>query len=230
MIALITQRHMPDKYGCMTDSLENSYIEFFTGLGFTLIPVSNSQDNIEKYFFEIKPDAVILSGGGSVDAELFGEKNADASSISKKRDALEKKLIDISISENIPVFGICRGMQFINVYFGGKLNCDIRLIDHNNIHTPGKLHALSIIESVINKKFSIEKLYVNTYHNHGITNDLIGEGLIPFAIEPVTGLIEGVVHRNYRIAGFQWHPERKSESSDFDKEFINSFFRGDILK
>ena len=106
---VITQRL--DKIGRnkeLRDNLDVRFYSFFKKCGLTIIPVSNNLENFNVFMKLIKPNGIILSPGGD----------------SKKKDTrflIEKKLLEYSIKKNVPILGICRGAQFINNYFGGKL-------------------------------------------------------------------------------------------------------------
>lgn len=73
----------------------------------------------------IQFDRLILLGGADIDPRFYGEKSKYIKSVDRERDAVEWVLIRQAISEEIPVLGICRGMQMINVALGGSLYQDI---------------------------------------------------------------------------------------------------------
>ena len=122
----ITQRVIFMDKGANRDALEQDYVEYYQKYGFKIIPIPNVLDNIEEYFKDILPDRIILSGGNDINPKLYGEESEDNDSlssnrVSEARDKTDKKVLHIAIKRNIPVLCECRGMQFLNVYFGGKL-------------------------------------------------------------------------------------------------------------
>jgi putative glutamine amidotransferase len=225
MNILITQRHSVNKHGDWIDSLENKYIEFFGTFGINLIPVPNISKNIDKFVKTMNIHGVVLSGGGDVDPELFGG-SAKGCAISKERDKCESKLLEAAVSMNIPVFGICRGMQYINVHFGGKLLNNISSIDIEGKHKIAGSHSVRIIADGL--EFSLGNnvgFQTNSYHEHGLIKKGLGEDIRPFAVYDDLGLIEGIYHSRYPIAGVQWHPERDLAPASLDKVLIEGFMK-----
>lgn len=70
-------------------------------------------------------DGLILGGGGDVVPSWYGQENAACNTLDEKRDQVEKCLVEQACKKQIPILGICRGMQFLNVFFGGNLIQDI---------------------------------------------------------------------------------------------------------
>lgn len=229
---LITQRHSQDRHGAWIDSLENSYTSFFSSFGLNLFPVSNVQANAREYARYLQPAGIILTGGGDVDPALYEASiNNESLPISPERDAIEGQLIDYALQANIPILGICRGMQFINVHFGGKLTRDLQAHDPGQLHkTPGP-HEITITnENLANQMNTGErKLEVNSYHNHGILETMLADTLRSFAIFEELSLIEGLYHPTKPIIGIQWHPEREKTILPLDKLLIEKFLNAEII-
>ena len=188
MIALISQREEENEFRNKINILEDSYSEYFEKLGFCLIPIPNNTENIKNYF-NLNPDLMILSGGKD----------------SKNRDKTENKLLDYAINKKIPVLGICKGMQFINTYFNGKIT---KVENH-----VAKNHKIKIGRKIEG---------VNSYHNLGFYERDLGGNLKIFA-KSEDGVIEGIYHQNLQIMGIQWHPERASPDDEFNKNLIVNF-------
>ncbi len=209
MIALISQRRDKNKYGVDIDSLEKTYIEYFSSFGFALIPIPNNPNNLTNYFLKLNVERIILTGGNDITPGIYGSKDKSDSS-SKERDATESRLLDFAIKNKIPVFGICRGMQFINVYFNGKLEDTKKISDS---HQPGKNHDV-IIEGY-------GKTKVNSYHLRCITEKSLSKELVSFAKSGK--IIEGIRHKVLPIAGIEWHPERKSPDDNINNKLVSDF-------
>lgn len=229
MNILITQRHMINRHGDLTDCLEDNYIVYFERFGLNLFPVPNVSGRLDNIISLIKPSAIVLTGGGDVDPALYGGQTRDMGAISKERDRCESKLLELAIRKDIPVLGICRGMQFINVFFGGKLVGDIKDLDTRGWHGVPCKHNIKVIDDVFCKMLGKNEFQINSYHDQGILQDGLGKDLKAFAVYEGLGLIEAFHHIRYPIAGLQWHPERPGSSDLLDSMLINGFINRTLL-
>jgi len=191
MKLFITQREEKNRYGKPIDSLEHSYLKYFQTWDindFVIIP--NNEESSDQIIKTITPsDFIVLTGGGNI-----GEQ--------KNRDLVEKKLIELSMQQNTPLLGICRGMQTINSFFGGSL---VHLIEYQ---PQAKQHDIIILDNDWIPTTAHGK--VNSYHNFLVTANTLGKKLNVFAmsISTTTPNIECIVVPNRKIVGVQWHPER----------------------
>lgn len=195
MLGIITQRQITNQYGGQCDQLEKEYITFFEKLGIKLRPFSNFQT----------PDIsdaelLILTGGGSIHKEQ------------PDRDKTEKFLFEQAKDKNIPVIGICRGMQYINILLGGNIteNALLKTPRPNRID-----HEIKINRDIIK---------VNNYHNDVIFVSDLSKKLNTFAVDEENGTAEAFYTKG--ILGIQWHPERNFEeikSKEFSSNLIKSF-------
>lgn len=223
MNILITQRHVENQYGDLTDCLENNYIVYLERFGLNLFPVPNLTERLDKIVSTINPSGIVLTGGDDVDPSLYGGQTIDEGSISKERERCEAKLLEIAVRDGIPVLGVCRGMQFINVFFGGNLVAAIKDIDARGFHGVPCKHDIRIINDSLSQKLGNNEFQVNSYHNMGVLQDGLGEDLMAFAIYEGLDLVEACSHIRYPIAGVQWHPERPGSSDSLDRMLINCF-------
>ena len=217
----ISQRNDKNKHGLWIDNLENNYIDFFEPFGAKLLTIPNVSKNIKSYFDEYEIFGVVLSGGNDVNPKLYGEKTEKNLSISVNRDETENKLIKIALDKKLPIFGICKGMQHLNVYFKGKLIRDLGKEIKKGITHVKEDHVAEIIDERAKKIFGKE-MKVNSYHNQGIISSTLSKDLIPFAVAP-DGVIEGFYHKSLPIAGVQWHPERNSPNREIDSKIVKMF-------
>jgi len=224
MNILISQRHAKNVYDDWIDILENNYINYFSKFGIYLVPVSNATLDLNRLVNNLNPTGIILSGGDDVNPKLYNGKSNDKLSVSTARDTTEIKLIELAIKNNIPLLGICRGMQLINVFFKGNLIQNIAEIDNNNIHSCPGFHKVKLKNIQHDTSFKrIEQIEVNSYHHTGILENTLGTDLEIFASLDELNLVEGFYHRNYAIAGIQWHPERPNNSENFNDKLIELF-------
>jgi len=183
-----------------------------------------------------KCDGLILSGGPDVHPARFG-KNEDTArcSIDLGRDTTEFKLINLALKNKMPILGICRGLQIMNVAQGGNLIIDIpEDIGDKVIHQykeDGKgdaEHNLNIVESsYLYKILGTTAGKVNSNHHQAI--EILGSELLVSA-RTEDGMIEGIEWNNKKdkswLVAVQWHPERMPFDSPFSgniaKEFIEN--------
>jgi putative glutamine amidotransferase len=152
---------------------------------------------------ELGLEGIILTGGNSL---AYLDKSA--TDRAPERDRFEHALIEQCINKNIPLFGVCRGMQAINYYFSGRLT---RVEGH-----------IATRHDIFSSDESIElSETVNSFHGWTIPKDGLGTGLSAIALD-VDKNIEGFLHENKRIAGIMWHPEREEKFNNYDKNLIRS--------
>jgi|TARA_B100001167_G_C16756565_1_gene299038 putative glutamine amidotransferase len=177
------------------DALSQDWSSLLEELGFIPVFIPNTLGSLENFLEEISLDGLVLSGGDNI-----GENQG--------RDETENKLLMYAIEKKIPVIGVCRGMQLINVYFGGKLS-----IDDSTIHL-AKKHNIEITDTNFSSLFKSSSFHVNTYHKNMIRTEGMGDGLKSFAIFSKDNSIEGFFHEKLPIIGVMWHPERDPDSNN----------------
>ncbi len=222
MLVAISQRgERESKYGSV-DILERSYGEYFDRFDVNLIPVPNVGRVLKKYFHQLKVEGIILSGGGDVHPSLYGGDLAYPGNYSPERDETEKSLLEIAIEEDIPVLGICRGMQLINVHFGGQLIQSIKTDVANAVDHVSTKHRVTISEDSITSRLGANTAEVNSYHNQGFTRDQLSTEFVPFAVSE-DQTIEGIYHPKRAIAAVMWHPERSRPPIPLNEILIRAF-------
>lgn len=201
MKVLITQRVLEQKFHNV-DAVEQNYDRYLRSMGFDVFPVPNTITNISPYI-KLDPALIILSGGG------------DIGGIQESRDNVERMLLDAAVKDRIPVLGICRGMQFINTYFGGSI---INVKDKTEEVHVGANHPILSCDSKYSTIIGNGK-QANSFHNQGLTQAELSSHLKAFARSP-QGIIEGVYHPSLPIIGVQWHPERDFPNPEINEGLI----------
>lgn len=207
--ALISQRELVNQYGGLSDSLEKEYVDYFSGLGIEAFPVSNFI-NVDE-MLSLDWDLIILTGGGILPQRYYNYERAGARQ--EHRDAVEEKLIKAGIEKNIPLLGICRGMQMINAFLGGKTssfeNCAVerKVKESHPVVIDGQEHL------------------VNNYHNDGLFVDDLAAGLEVIAIDPHNKTVEAYSDSKRKILGIQWHPERDGNCAEAQEWIKCEFMR-----
>lgn len=213
--ALITQREGVNDYGDPTDVLESAYIRFYELMGFIPKPVSNHNKNYEK-LFDDKIDLLIVVGGGSLQSCCYDRPHNDK--IQPHRDETEEKLIKYCVKHGIPIVATCRGMQYINVLYGGKL--------HYHPELPVKRErGVDHMVHLIKEDRDIE---VNNYHQDVIYEGELAPCFEPLAIDEENHVIEAYGSEEMKLLALQWHPERKfdtAEAQDETRKIIVNFIQ-----
>jgi putative glutamine amidotransferase len=155
-------------------------------------------------------DGLLLTGGGDVDPARYGQQAApETASVDVERDEVELSLARFAAERTVPVLGICRGCQVLNVAFGGTLVQhlpDVTSQPHLVSEPRSEpAHDVEVAEgSELRAVLGRGSIGVNTVHHQGIA--VLAPALRPVAWSP-DGLVEGVEHRTRPILGVQWHPE-----------------------
>lgn len=190
-------------------ALANDYIQAIEQAGGLpiLIPVLKNNDESLEYLNYL--DGILFSGGGDIDAKHYGEVHQG--DFNELRDNQELKLVQEAIKRvDIPVLGICRGFQLMNVAMGGSLYFDIDTAKYGNHFFPEKKmnefsHMINIEEGTLIKKILNDENSVNSYHHQGIKK--LGDNLkITATSNGLAECIEMPERPGFTLA-VQWHPE-----------------------
>lgn len=178
-------------------------------------------------------DGLLLSGGNDVNPEKYRENVAphNHGTIDTPRDNLEHKLLEEALQRNLPILGICRGNQVLNVHFGGTLFQDIPVevsgaISHQSDFAQTgsyETHEISIVsDSLLASILNKQQIITNSIHHQAIKE--VGAHLRINA-RATDGVIEGIEHISYPfLVGVQWHPEILDDrnSAEIFKAFISA--------
>ncbi|MBO4356280.1 MAG: gamma-glutamyl-gamma-aminobutyrate hydrolase family protein [Clostridia bacterium] len=197
--ALITQREGVNQYGDPTDILETAYIRFYELLGFIPKAVSNNTKDIDMVFSK-KRDLLIVVGGGALPPYYYDRPHSEE--LQPQRDITEEKLIRYCISRGIPVIATCRGMQYVNVLFGGKLSYHPNLMASR---PRGVDHPVRLVKEN-------RTIMVNNYHADVIFRKGLADCFTPVAIDEENDTVEAFESEQMKLLAIQWHPERKFET------------------
>ena len=179
-------------------------------------------------------DGIVLTGGNDINPRLYNQPEflvyCNQEDIDEKRDEFEWKVLQHTEERQIPLLGICRGLQFVNVFFGGTLVPDIPAFgkfNHSKFEEgKDRDHLIEIdTNSLLYKIAGQEKGEINSAHHQSV--DMPGYGLVANAMSP-DGVIEGMERIEAKGKSFlllvQWHPERMTnQGSIFSQNIRRSF-------
>ena len=199
-----------------------NYIEAVEAAGGEAVPLTPGAGSGDAVLNSL--DGLVLSGGKDIDPELYGQQLQPGLGVDvdAPRDALEIPLARRALERDLPVLGICRGIQVLNVAAGGTLLQDIVLAGagratHNQREiTPEPPEDAAIHEVTITPGSRLaeivegERLGVNTFHHQVLDKPAPRVAVVARSVEPRgDGVIEAVEVRGRAFAlGVQWHPER----------------------
>ena len=201
-----------------------------------MIPTVDDRAIIADYIKRV--DGVLLPGSPTdIDPKHYGAAAHDRlGKLYPERDATDFAILDLVDSEpNMPVLGICFGIQSLNVHRGGSLVQDIpALVESAVTHDedndkPAARHMVRIAEdSLIGRLAGRAQLEVNSYHHQAVEKP--GRNLRPVAFAN-DGVIEAVEDTAGRfIVGVQWHPERGWKEDPFSKTLFSAFIEQATLR
>ena len=157
----------------------------------------------------IKCDGLLLPGGGDIDPVYYGEEMNGSDEPDRELDKAQREILDAFVKAKKPILGICRGMQLINVYFGGSLHQDLVTRDiHTRKNGNDSIHSVkSVEEGNLFEKFYGKTFNINSAHHQGTKK--LGKGLKE-VLRSDDGVCEAVIHEELPIIATQFHPERMS--------------------
>lgn len=195
-------------------------VEAAGGLALILPPQT---DAVEQLVTMI--DGLLLTGGADMAPDLYGDADVHEATygVDAERDSFELELFEAAMAQDKPIFGICRGIQVMNVALGGTLVQDLPTqhpgasdVGHRQ-HEQGVVasepsHRVSALLPDLFPIFDGDELSVNSFHHQAIRD--IAPSLDAAATSP-DGLVEAVVMRDRRdVFGVQWHPELMFDTHD----------------
>jgi putative glutamine amidotransferase len=159
-------------------------------------------------------DGLVLAGGSDIDPASYGARpHPETTGSRPERDRFELALAHRALDREVPVLGICRGMELLNVALGGTLEQHVTRLDVHR-HTPGAFcdHAVRLEPgSLAARAVGAERTEVKSHHHQGVGE--LGDGLVASGWSEPDGLIEAVELGDGRWAlGVLWHPEEDERS------------------
>ena len=189
-----------------SDKYFKRYAKFITEAEGNPQHITSSED-LDNY------DVLVLSGGGDlgIKSGAYGSQTEDLpiGNVNDDRDELERQLLEKAYECKMPVLGICRGMQVMNVFLGGTLWPDIGQGGFDGgLHRDGEGGEPPVGDIGHWTKMEDKEFEVTSHHHQGVR--LLGKGLQVLS-KSSDGMIEAVKHESLPWFAVQWHPERTED-------------------
>ncbi len=161
-------------------------------------------------------DGLVLSGGNAVDPRRYGQVNEGlCRTVIPERDALEFEAFQFCRERGLPILGVCRGIQFLNVSCGGSMLQDLPVttVEHEAVGETSRFHPVELIPGTRLAELAGPRrsLRVNSRHHQGLRPEHLAPGLRASALA-ADGVVEGVEGGGDSfLVGIQFHPERPGE-------------------
>jgi len=215
-------------YGDNNSKLAENYYKSVVAVGGVpvIIPVTDDLATIEAIVGRL--DGILLSGGGDMHPRYYNEEPIPENGIPDElRDRYDVALIKSAVEYQLPVLGICRGMQVINAVFGGSLYQDINVQyadkqpmchSQNEERSVTTQTASVVTDSLLYSIVSCNTLPINSIHHQAVKRIADGFRAVAFADD---GICEAIESLYYPILGVQWHPEHLSEADAVGEHYDN---------
>ena len=204
----LTQRvEVVPGYGERRDCLDQRWARLMLSLGYCPVPLANDVADVPLYIAALAIDGVTLTGGNDIGEEEGAENTAP------ERDSFEHRLLDVCDAGRLPVLGVCRGLQMLNVHHGGG----IEPIEGHAAHR----HNMGLDTDFF--KGCPASIQVNSFHGFAISEANRSSRLKPVAWSE-DGTIEAAVHVSLPQFGVMWHPEREDGLAGHDLLMIRAAF------
>jgi putative glutamine amidotransferase len=198
----------------------------------SIIPTVAFEDNVSTNELFVENisisdyDGLLLPGGGDIDPRFFQEENNGSRNIDLSLDFLQFKLLTLFVNARKPVLGICKGLQIINVFFGGNV---IQNLPTANIHewdNEDRIHPSITIPNTFVSRIYGNSLITNSAHHQG--TGTLGTNILLSQLSR-DHVVEAIYHEFLPIIAVQWHPERmcfdKRRNDTVDGEAIFHYFK-----
>jgi putative glutamine amidotransferase len=192
-----------------------------------IVPAAQDRKSLARILSSLQ--GLLLSGGPDVHPRCYGEEPlAGLGEVDKALDYMELMAAELAIEKNLPLLGICRGIQVLNIALGGTLYQDIpSQVPESICHTPKtdkavNTHTVQIeARSRLRRIFGKPEIWVNGKHHQAVKEGAPG---LVVAARARDGVIEAVEHPGKRyVIGVQWHPEGTWRDDPFSRKLFRSF-------
>jgi putative glutamine amidotransferase len=218
-------------------AIRDTYVQAIINAGGIPLIIPSTNNLATTYALYRMVDGMLFTGGVDIDPAIYGEAvdGTEVLDISAERDATELKLAAWALADDMPILGICRGQQLLNVAAGGTLYQDIPTqlpqseVDHRgSTHTDDRgllTHKVTLEPGCgLAGIFGATEIMVNSLHHQGVKQPGTGLKVVGFAPDGMAEALEGQQHR--WLYSVQWHPEelflKQTAANNLFKAFVEA--------
>ena len=209
-------------YTELRDAISHDWIRLLSHYGVTPLLIPNTLPNLRAFLDQMPLTALLLTNGNDVGCLDGDEARPSVSDASEERDTAERTMIEFAVEHRTPVLGVCRGMQMLNAYFGGKLARDLTEPCGSSDAHVATQHSIEIVDPRWRHRLGASSASTNSFHRHAVTVSALSPQLLPMAMAD-RGIVEGMYHPDLPIIGLQWHPERANSAAELDLILIETW-------
>lgn len=206
--------------GEIRDGLSRDWYSWFVRNSLEPFLLPNRAGAVERYFDRIEPELLVLTGGNDVAEIERGGVSWDAA-----RTDAESSAIEVALRRGLAVFGVCRGFQMLNRYFGGDVvdsRIEPALVPH--VSTTHRIRFLT----PEGRTLCANGTTTNSYHRYCVPQQQLAAPLQALAICEADGSVEAFVHPDHRVLALQWHPERPGSDQRLDDALLASVLNREV--
>lgn len=202
-VAITMRRSDATDYVEPRDAISHDWIAFLEAHRIRPVLIPTTVRDPVGFVVAIGAQALILSNGENVDGG--------------PRDQTEAALLTHALSSALPVIGVCRGLQFVQTYFGGPLRSGLRASGH-----VATVHEIAL-DGLLRDQTGLSTCEVNSYHDQGVHLSELAAPLHPLAT--CGEVVEAAGHDASPLLAVQWHPERKGSCAALDQYIFGPWLR-----
>jgi putative glutamine amidotransferase len=224
-VAVTMRSVVDDATGERRDCISRDIVALVERMGAVPMLVPNGLHDAAAFVGRVGVDGLLLTGGNDLCGVDASENAGAHRSSEERRDRTEEALVRFAVETQVPVFGICRGLQLIARWFGGG----IERIDSPDAHRRSH-HALKPVHAELEAlvgaqeaaRLTVQPLVTNSFHRFGVRAEAMPTALAALAMSP-DGYVEALRHRELPIVAVCWHPERAGSATALDALLLGAW-------